>query len=58
MATSSVWASAGNPEGFLCIHCLERRLGRALTARDFADLPVNWPHPWQTRLLATRLAED
>ena len=27
----------------LCIGCLEQRIGRTLTARDFADVPVNGP---------------
>jgi hypothetical protein len=40
----AVWAAAGMPEnGFLCIGCLERRLGRELTPEDFPDLPVNDP---------------
>lgn len=28
-------------EGFLCISCLERRLGRELVRADFIDAPVN-----------------
>ncbi|BBY09997.1 hypothetical protein [Mycobacterium marseillense] len=32
-----LWATAGHPSGFLCIGCLEGRLGRALTPDDFAD---------------------
>jgi len=29
---------------FLCIGCLERRLGRKLIALDFqANVPLNWP---------------
>lgn len=32
--------------GHLCIGCVETRLGRALTAADFLDAPVNTnPHP-------------
>jgi hypothetical protein len=37
-----VWAAAGMPfEGFLCIGCLEVRVGRRLTRSDFTDAPVN-----------------
>jgi hypothetical protein len=39
-----VWASAGMGErGILCVGCLEARLGRPLSANDFADAPVNRP---------------
>jgi hypothetical protein len=31
-----LWSS-----GFLCIGCLEQRLGRELTAEDFPDYPIN-----------------
>jgi hypothetical protein len=41
--------------GFLCIGCLEHRLGRRLTPRDFPSLPINRPHPWKTTRLAARL---
>jgi hypothetical protein len=27
--------------GMLCVGCLERRLGRQLTHRDFIDYPIN-----------------
>ena len=30
-----VWRKAGNPDGCLCIGCLERRIGRRLTPKDF-----------------------
>jgi hypothetical protein len=36
-----VWAAAGNPNGHLCIGCMEKRLGRKLTGADFPDMPVN-----------------
>jgi len=42
--------------GFLCIGCLELRIGRRLTVADFKDVPVNDPHdPWQTPRLRSRL---
>jgi hypothetical protein len=43
--TKDVWSQAGMTPlgGWLCIDCLERRLGRSLTWRDMADLPINDP---------------
>jgi hypothetical protein len=44
-----LWAAAGMaPDGgFLCVGCLERRLGRPLTGADFPPhIPVNWPDAW------------
>jgi hypothetical protein len=44
MVHSAVWAAAGMPyAGYLCVGCLETRLGRTLTARDFKDVPLNRP---------------
>lgn len=42
MLRNEVWEEA-NPEidGQLCISCVERRLGRTLTAADFTDRRVN-----------------
>jgi hypothetical protein len=42
MLQNEVWAQA-NPDidGQLCIRCVERRLGRTLTATDFTDRRVN-----------------
>ena len=47
-----LWQEAGMPSeneqlwssGFLCIGCLEKRLGRELTAEDFPDCPINHQH--------------
>lgn len=37
-----IWEAADAPErGYLCIGCLERRLGRELDSADFADVPLN-----------------
>jgi hypothetical protein len=43
MVHNELWARAGmEPNGgFLCIGCLERRLGRRLTPDDFTDCPLN-----------------
>lgn len=55
MVSNDVWKAAGMGEGFLCIGCLEIRLGRTLTAADFpAHLPINDPDPWDTPRLANR----
>jgi hypothetical protein len=49
-----VWQAAGMEDGFLCIGCLETRLGRMLTPTDFIDAPVNDPNDGQStdRLLS------
>ena len=38
-----VWRKAGNPDGCLCIGCLEARLGRYLRPKDFPDGGNNSP---------------
>jgi hypothetical protein len=39
-----VLADAGMNGGYLCIGCLEKRLGRPLTGADFdPDIPINCP---------------
>lgn len=60
MVTSPVWKAAcpeenGDGTLFLCVACLERRLGRELTAEDFkSDVPLNF-YPWSdSPLLADR----
>lgn len=42
MVTDEVWLTA-NPKdrGMLCIGCLEQRLGRELTRKDFTGAPLN-----------------
>lgn len=65
MVTAEVWKAAGMPAptlrrynetdgDFLCIGCLEGRLGRELTAADFTDAPINEPSPWDTPRLQDR----
>jgi hypothetical protein len=43
MVHDDVWAAAGMAplDGWLCIPCLERRLGWPLTGADFPPLPLN-----------------
>ncbi len=49
-----VWMKAGDPEGCLCIGCLERRIGRRLKRKDFLrDHPFN-AMPATPRLRARR----
>jgi len=45
MVHDEVWAAAGMHEhdGWLCVDCLERRLGRQRTADDLQDVPLNNP---------------
>jgi hypothetical protein len=31
----AIWAKAGNPDGCLCVACIEKRLRRKLKAKDF-----------------------
>jgi hypothetical protein len=42
MLRDDVWPEA-NPDdaGMLCFRCVQARLGRRLTARDFTDAPIN-----------------
>ena len=65
MVRDSVWKAAGMPamrgiqplgaSGFLCIGCLERRLGRELKPRDFRPgVLLSEPSPWDTERLARR----
>ncbi len=56
MVHNHLWARAGMRDGFLCIGCLEKRLGRALQRADFTEAPVNDPgHLWHTARLEARL---
>lgn len=54
MVQPEVWSESGLTAGFLCVGCLETRLGRELLALDFTDAPVNDPNPWDTPRLAAR----
>ena len=56
MLTDEVWDQAcPEGKGMLCIGCLEARLGRELTARDFTDAPVNSSMFGQSEKLAARV---
>lgn len=41
--------------GYLCVGCLEARLGRRLRPGDFADVPANLPSALNTPRLQDRL---
>jgi hypothetical protein len=59
MVHNELWRAAGMPDEdagiYLCIGCLEKRLGRELTAKDFTAYPVNTPNPRQSVRLRLRL---
>jgi hypothetical protein len=59
MVKNSVWRRAGLRHGFLCIGCLEGRLGRSLRPSDFTAAPINdRDNPWHTpRLLGSLIGE-
>lgn len=58
MVSAALWAQAGGPMapgGFLCIGCLERRLGRELVSADFPTrLDINRPNPCDSSRLLER----
>ena len=41
MVHNEIWDRTGLDRGMLCIGCLEQRIGKLLTARDFTDAPIN-----------------
>lgn len=57
MVRDAIWRAVGGGEGFLCIACLEGKLGRPLNRTDFTDAPVNdFPDdPWCTDRLRAAL---
>jgi hypothetical protein len=56
MVRDDVWRAAKMRNGFLCIGCLEKRIDRELTPKDFTSAPINDPdNPWNTSRLADRL---
>jgi hypothetical protein len=54
MVTDAVWAEAGDVAGFLCVGCLEERLGRVLEPADFPPLPANDDEETDSVRLRTR----
>lgn len=41
MVHAFIWRRAGMRKGFLCVGCLERRLGRQLAPGDFTSCRLN-----------------
>jgi hypothetical protein len=61
MVTNDLWAASGmqHTGGYLCVGCLEGRIGRQLTPEDFPDWPVNLPeYGWKSNRLLTRLGYE
>jgi hypothetical protein len=59
MVVDRVWHDAGMTPlgGWLCLHCLEDRLGRPLTPADLKDVPLNdWDHKDAPRLARLKRA--
>jgi hypothetical protein len=53
MVTNDVWKQSGVPRrSMLCIGCLEKRIGRELSAADFPNYPINWIFDQSDRLLS------
>lgn len=59
MVTHAVWKEAQRDKAmyFLCIGCLEQRLGRLLTSDDFSDVPLNYINGRNSERLNDRLGE-
>jgi hypothetical protein len=55
MVSTALWNEAGMGSGFLCVGCLERRLGRLLCAEDLTGR-LNEPSPADTPRLRHRKA--
>lgn len=60
MIHNELWASLGLTHGIMCVLCLEKRLGRQLTASDFSnvmlnDMAKNWKFKDPTKI---NLAKD
>ena len=57
MVHNTIWSRAGMKDGFLCIGCLEARIGRKLEPSDFANVYGSDPEylPWNSARLKSRL---
>lgn len=59
MVQFAMWKAVGAGDRYLCIGCLEQRLGRQLKPADFICAPINEPgHPWTTERLESRLTRQ
>lgn len=60
MINKSTWyfVADSNPDGMLCIGCVEQKLGRKLTSKDFTTCPLNvesLQFGWRSERLMDRL---
>jgi hypothetical protein len=64
MVQHAIWDEFGPDKGYMCIGCLETRMGRKLNSADFLDVPVNdlaisdterYAWSWRTPRLINRL---
>lgn len=55
MVHDEVWQAAGMTEGFLCVRCIEQRLGRRLRREDFTTALINVPWPGMSNRLRYRI---
>ena len=56
MVHPRIWRTADlSPDGgYLCVGCLENRIGRRLQPNDFTDAPINELDSWDTKRLMMR----
>lgn len=57
MVHDQVWDSVAT-NGMLCVECLEQRLGRLLTSKDFSLYPINFGAFPQSHTLYSRIYND
>ena len=62
MVHDTIWSRAGMKDGFLCIGCLEARIGRKLEPSDFKNVygsdPVsNFAADWSRLILKINIRE-
>ena len=58
MVRNELWdvITAALPARFLCVGCIEQRLGRQLAGADFTEAPINDPaREWMSDRLRDRM---
>lgn len=58
MVVPRIWGEHGVSLGYLCLGCLEARMGRKLVREDFSDFPISEYDPVYTDRLLDRLGHD
>lgn len=56
MVVDALWEAYGAGEGFVCIGCLEARMGRELRAEDFQDVKLHQDERPRSERLSNRLS--